>query len=908
MRNRLPEELLNGLGDPGVRFVFPSEIAAASALTAALAASGRRALPARRFVGWDAFKAEVFAGDAEGRPSTKAVRAVFARALAADNARAPFLRSVIPTQSAASSLRFARSIAAALPALRAVPDGPGEHLADWREIRRRYEAFMRARGLYEASWLGRSASRPDQRWTLLYPDLTEDWDDYAEAVLALPGASAVLSDGLGAEPARAARFGTAVEELRAVLLAIRDEVAAGADPAGIVISAAAPESILPLLEREAAVAGVPLDVREGRPLSDSSGGRLLADAKALAGSRMSFEALRRLLLDASRPWKEAEAARRLLDVGVRAYIVAPLPGGGDVWEASIGDDEPVRRLYRGLRTASSRIAAATDFRSLRAAFDGFKRAFIDEALWSRRQDDEMARCLAALDELDEAAGAAGLERVPGAADAWLEQLSETRYVPVSESGGVAVYRFPVAAGAMPDLHFVVNLAQGAAVAATRPLSFMRADERARLGAADRDLSAGLVRLLARSGGRVFMSYSEDGPDGVRPPHPAVDAVPPEAVGLAYDRRRWLPNLEADGLAAAGREAVEAFPAQAACARAAAVTVPAPAAADWAAAVPDAPATMGRPAADAVRASMSRDGRLRLSATAIEGYASCAFRRIFARTLKVEAMESGLSFIDSLLVGGIYHDAFGRLFRPLAAAGRTIVAPEATGEESRPSAADVDEAIGAAIAGAGAELGPMAAVLVSTAAPALRRDFRRAVAALVPALDGLVPAMVDDEDLIAPLRSVDADLYGRPDLVCLPPGTAPDAERLRAVIVDYKKSRIPRRADLQPAEDGTLGAIQIPAYTVLIRAAGLEPYAAYYLSVEKAGDGGKGLLEVFGPGAKPVIPADDLELLGPAVEAAAAGTAAVVERGSIYVPAVRDRDDVCEGCELRPVCRARYTVR
>ena len=45
-----------------------------------------------------------------------------------------------------------------------------------------------------------------------------------------------------------------------------------------------------------------------------------------------------------------------------------------------------------------------------------------------------------------------------------------------------------------------------------------------------------------------------------------------------------------------------------------------------------------------------------------------------------------------------------------------------------------------------------------------------------------------------------------------------------------------------------------------------------------------------------------------MEAAAAKTAAIIERGSIYVPAVRDRDDVCEGCELRPVCRARYAVR
>ena len=222
-------EVVARLDDPAARFAFPSEVAASSILAAALEATGRKALPARRFIGWDAFKSEVFAGDMRGRPSSKAIRAIFARTLALENAQDPFLRSVVPVSAAAASVRFAPSIASALPALRSIPDGRGDHVAEWREIRRRYEAFMSERGLYEAAWLGREAARVRDRWFLVYVDLTEDWDDYAEAVSALPGAGVMLSAEADDRPVPAARFGTVVEEIRAVLLTIRDAVEAGTE-------------------------------------------------------------------------------------------------------------------------------------------------------------------------------------------------------------------------------------------------------------------------------------------------------------------------------------------------------------------------------------------------------------------------------------------------------------------------------------------------------------------------------------------------------------------------------------------------------------------------------------------------------------------------------------------------------
>ncbi|MBN2874833.1 MAG: PD-(D/E)XK nuclease family protein [Spirochaetales bacterium] len=890
------QAVLARLDDPYARFVFPSDVAATSMLVAALEASGRRALPTRRFIGWDAFKAELFAGEHDQRPTTKAIRSLFARQLTTDNAATPFLRSIIPTAAASASTRFARTIAAALPALSSVPDGPGDQRADWRAIRDRYAEFMRDHGLYEASWLGRSASTSRDHWVLAYPDLTEDWDDYANAVAAIPGAFVILSTTLGQAPAAAARFGTLVEEVRAILQKIRDEILAGADSAGYAISVASPSSVLPILAREARVAGIALDIREGALLSESAGGRLLSDIIDLDSSSVSFDALRRLLLDSSRPWKDSVTARRLLDIGIRKHIVAPLPDGPDVWEASLGNDDEARKLYRGLRTASAKVANAGSFKALRLAYDSFRRAFLLE-LWSERQNDEIARSLAVLDELEEAASIAGIQGRVDAAMLWAERLADTRYLPVSKTSGIAVYRFPVAAGIQPETHFVLNLAEGAAVAAARPLSFLRADERNDAGAYDRDLSGGLIRWLAVSGKRVYLSYSESGPDGVRPPHSAVDARDPASLGVPYDRNRWLP---------APNTGVELFPSQTKSAASALITVFEPESPDWAAATPSAPATLSEANTREVVAALCRDNTLSLSVTTINGYASCPFQRIHARQLRVEAVASGLSFVDNLLLGRLYHDAFQRLFMPLAGAKLTVVAPEEDDPQAmRPTVQDMERAFEAALKALGREHGLMAETLVRTRKPVLWHSFHVSATNVLAVLDGFVPVMVDDEELYAPVRGVNAELRGRPDLVC---ARETQNGRPEAVLVDYKKSDLPKRDDLSPDEHGELAVLQIPAYVVLVEAAGYQPNAGYYLSIEKSGVGGKGILLVFGPGEKPCIHEKQLPLLEPAIVAAAGTTADMIRSGRVFIPARRDWTRVCTRCDLRSVCRAHYSVR
>ncbi|MBP7264931.1 MAG: PD-(D/E)XK nuclease family protein [Spirochaetia bacterium] len=900
--DQLGSIIASALGDARVRFVFPSEVAARDRLERALDQSGRQALPLARFLSWDAFKSLAFPGPPEGIPSSAAVRLVFARAMLADNARAPFLSALVPREHAARSPGFAGLVARALPALAALPDGQSPMLADWKQIRHRYAEFLAAKGLFEPGWNPRAAVDPPGSFIVFYPELTTDWPEYESAVRGMARVRVVDSDPGGGDPVPAARFPTLVDELRSVLRTIMDELSAGADPASVMISVAGPDGVLPVLEREAAVAGLRLDVREAKPLSDSSGGRLLADLAALASSGFSFHAARRLLLDASRPWQDPAAARALVDLGIRKHILATLPGT-DVWEASMGTkDARERSFYRSLRSAAGKVASAKTFAQLRSAFDSFRTAFLDEESWSPAQNDEIARCVRELEGLDEAARLAGLDPGPGVVNAFLDYLADIRYLPVSSGGGVAVYRYPVCAGALPDLHFAVNLSQDAAASSYRPLSFLRDDERERAGARDRDLSDGLVRLLARSGKRVFLSCSEDGPDGVRPAHQALRPLSPGDLGFKTGFGSW--PLDSDALP--GHTVELALPIQATSAVAALVTVfPGPGS-DYAQASEHEPASLPRDAAARVIAALADDqGRPRLSDTLIEELSACPFRRLFKRWLGAEPVATGLSFIDALMTGQLYHDTLARLLEPLRDHSMTIVAGQEAGETARPSEADLAASLETVVRDLGRDAGVVAAALVSAVGPALLRDLVRALDDLRTLLDGMVPVLVEGSPPDAPLPGLDAVLAGRLDLMAGPPGTDPLAPAGQpVVIVDFKKNKLPTAAELHP-EDGGPAKLQMPAYDFLATEAGYAPDSGWYLSIEGRARKDSALC-AFGPAAK--APPDHRDQRRQDLLDACSRVLAILSGGLVYVPDARDREALCSGCTLRPVCRVHYTVR
>lgn len=993
--------VLDLVDDHNVHFVFPSDIAADSVMRAALrelASSGRHAIARSRFLGWDEFKTDIFSGHSAFAPANKAARLLFAyRFLDSDEARAG-LPGILPPEGASSS--FARPIAGALPLLsdlrkwtrRAAMtrragrrqsdtdpwDGPGPGLTDrsadgqdaypfvirvpvgqtdpdlasepgtpgaylhfWSRIRTAYSDFLREHRLYEPGWKTRTPRYDGRYWVLFYPDLVTDWYRYRRAINTMSNATCILSDTLPDGRIHAARFATVIQELRASLADMRERLEQGADPSSMLISVAGPDATMPLLEREARVAGVPLDPRTASTLADTTPGRLLSDILALARTDMSFGALRRLLLDGSRTWKDGAAARQLLDAGIRNHILATPRDVPGIWDAALVGLPDARALFRSLRLHALHLAAATSFEDVRTAFDAFRQKFLVQH-WTPVQDSELATAIKALDDLRAISGrstGAKAEAVPGAASIWLDFLGLVRYVPQSTSIGIPVYAFPVAAGSMPQVHYVMNLAQGAATQDESPMSFAGLNERIACMVKDRDLSAGLIALLSVSGATVYCSYADEGADGFQPPHPALVPVAPDQCGPGPAGSRWLPDADKRAVQVADRTVPVVFPLQAVCASAALATVFRNPSTDWTAGTAGSPVSMNGGARDAVIAGMThREGLLRLSATSIEGYLGCPFRQLFGRFLGVEAIETGLSFLDNLVYGQLYHDAFSALFGTIGADGGRVRASAFVGAADVAGVAASGGAVGAgaadsagsAAAGAGASTlvegtadalpgasfgaaiarlerthGILAAVLARTMAPYLENQFREAFRTLVGALDGLVPVMTDRDYLGVDLPDYGFELYGKPDLVCAE-ATAHDGRE--AVIVDYKKSVLPKKEELLPDADGHVAKIQIAQYDALVEGAGFVPRSAWYLSIEGT-DGKKvpRLVCVFGS-RDAIVSAEQYPGLRTALVSAASRTATLVREGSVFLPDPADRWSVCSHCDLKAVCRVNYTVR
>ncbi|GAB1433303.1 hypothetical protein MASR2M29_19280 [Spirochaetota bacterium] len=893
------DEIIKRLDQKACRFVFPSEAAAQSALLGAIKKSGKKALAASRFISWDSYKALVFPGLEDKKPASKAVRLLFANGLLSENENFPFLRTIIPTEAAKQSMRFLNHISASLPALFAIPESKNDILKDWAEIKKHYSAFMEERGFYEPSWLARKAAKPEGKWLLLFPDLVSDWDDYSGIISDLPDTELLLSDWLGNEKTEARHYNTIVEELRALLMDLHERMQKEPKPKSVIISLASPDSMLPILKREAAMAGVRLNTRKAKTLAESCGGRLFRDILAIAGSRTDFSALRRLIMDGSRPWKEAATGKRLLKVGIEKHLLTRLPDAPDSWEEALAHDSEAKSLYKGLKSSAQNIKAAENFSDLKTAFDKFKWAFFYEEKWNKLQNDEIARAMILLDELAEAAQNSGLKSISNAAELYTAMLEESLYLEASASGGIFVYPFPAAAGAFPDLHYVVNLNQKASAALSRPMAFLRADVRSGLGISDRDMSAGLIRLLAQSGQSTVLSYSRDGPDGVSPPHYVLK------LGDAdYRTEAWLPNQEA-----AAQTLSTVFPVQKLSAGTALKTVFPGSKPDWSKGLPAKPQQLAAFSKDAVIEHEYRNSKPLLSATSMEEYDSCSFRRIYSRVLGIRETESGLSFIDNRLLGDLYHKAFFYLLTPIAEKKLGFVAAAAAGEKSRPDAAAAAKAMEKAMANLEQEEGQMTHALAKGLYPLLLNSFTDAVFTLREQADGYKVLYADNRWLEAGLDNGGIMLRGRPDLVCT---KEIGGGQQKVIIIDFKKKKLPSKKQQAFQPDGSLIKLQIPVYSLLAESMNLGLEKAFLLSIEGEDNNGAKASLVLAKDKlgrqEPAIYLEDKDRMHDALKEKAGLIAKEIANGKVFVPKMEDRAEVCASCYYKALCRVHYTMR
>ncbi|MDR0375840.1 MAG: PD-(D/E)XK nuclease family protein [Treponema sp.] len=576
--------IIEALPDRRAHFVFPTGVAASFWAQEAAKASLQPVAP-NRFFAWDGFKTQALsARQADKQAINRATRILFTSNFLLENRKAKFLGEYIPPEYADSYGSFLTSMVKLLPALDGILRRPGAtsaqdaYFADLRLIHEKYSRFLEEHQIYEPAWSRADFKRTGVSWTLFFPELAEDWEEYREELMdiaaecgatarkddapiriipveavappsrnsAQPGGLSDCESGAGCGASSYGRkflcFRSTAQEYKWLALTCRrllDED--GLCPEDICISVAGNGSVDRLVH-EFHLYGLFADVRQEKPLPKHPGGRIFSALSACQSKRWSYAALSGLLLDRAFPWKAKDSIAILMEFGLRYHCVSGFPEASsvrssqyhevDVWEKTFEQHRnqefagamvsSIELFYERLKKDILALLDADNFVKLRERWHIFEKNHLDRAAIDPETDKIIGKSIASLQELIEAG-----ERFPNiyqkyagsAFPVFQSYIQEEPYVYESKERGIPVYAYTVAAGIAPPVHFIVNMNQDdAAVVYDGRSSFLREDRKNRLCIQDRDISAEFIKAYLVSAAIPVFTVADRTFSGAAAPH------------------------------------------------------------------------------------------------------------------------------------------------------------------------------------------------------------------------------------------------------------------------------------------------------------------------------------------------------------------------------------------------------
>lgn len=896
--------------------VFPAEIAAAFWRRELVQSTDRRAVREDRIISWDTFKEAVFADRSNRRPANRTARRLFARWLAEENARSPFLSALIAPAHAAHSTLFVGKIEQLLPPLHQLRSRYSEKLDaasrnDIEEIYQRYAAYLRRAERFEPSWQQIERSERVGKYTIHFPEVIEDYPEFVRAIDKIP----TLSERRIPKSAIPAllEFGNAHEEVAWLLGRLEELLDGGVRPERIAVTVGNTESYLPYLAAEAGRREIPLAPRAGKVLSAYPGGRFFSLLRDLVADDFSLHAMKSLLLNGAIPIRDREAAREIVRCGIDSGVVrSSVSGRRDEWEQALRgriallderdrQEEAERRerteraleLYRSLARGTNDLVNAGTFAELRRRLYRLFAVLLDTDAWDHTNVLVFQRCMEVLTDCIEESRADGYA-VSSPFTAWLTLIDSQIYVPRGAEEGIPVYPYRVAAGIAPDYHFVVNCSNEAARVLSVQWSFLREDQRESLGLHGAEMTDGFLTLYALSGSEVLFSYARESFSGPQiAPFTFVGdgTVLPAETGAgepaAEDPFEREPSLWSG---ASGEIPDTLYPVQRAGARYIAQTGLLHRAPDYGA---------GRVTetdlrnALVARCGREKPGRVLLSATDLQRYVACPFSYLLMRPLAIDDEYYQVDQDDPRLLGTLYHDVLEHLFGTIRDEDGVL----------RSDRLDRYQEILREVLGAVSDGRLMNA----------RRLLPPARHAVAYRLEGAVDALLREEvtahDRYQILKAESwhrtkladpvVELVGRIDRLLRNP------ESGELVLVDYKRKNLPKKRDLGIADPAdTLTAMQLPMYSLLLEENGATVERVLYCSIEngtwhRVYDGGE-----F-PGWRSWHSGESWSAAVGEVRERIAAVSQGIREGDFRFP---DPEHGCESCVFRGICRTKFRVR
>ncbi|AEF80533.1 PD-(D/E)XK nuclease family protein [Leadbettera azotonutricia] len=540
--NIIVETIKREIANQEVRFVFPSGLAADLWARRTCTLGLARSIAGNRFLAWDYFKEEVIREEVKDKsPASQVVRKLFAELLVKKNAEATILENadkirqnvdsagrprrgasgfpllaVIPPEHAKGGSVFTASIAQALPSLaywenlksntRRENDDEDK---DYEIIKKEYKEFLDHYKFFEPSWEKAKIKTGKIRYIIFFPELIEDFQEYAE-LLKPPLATKILLDSL--EPARPELllYKSVREEIRSAVLEIRRLHQEQKIPyEKIAISLPGLEDMEPCLIRELSLFHIPYIRRAGKKLGENSIGRLFSRINDCAANSFSFNSLKALILS-DLPWKNPESNDALINFGIVNNCVSPYSQGKDlidVWESAFKDaykdeEKKLASYYWDLKRKINDLAGSKTLKDIRKYYFAFRR-LLDMDKISDADNAVLGRCIEELNSLIELEDKLGDAILQSPLNFYISLLGEKSYVPAGQKPGVNIFPWRVAAASPFQYHFVLNASQNDSMVLYQSLKFLGQDKRKLLNLEDHDATPAFFLLC--NAGRISAS-------------------------------------------------------------------------------------------------------------------------------------------------------------------------------------------------------------------------------------------------------------------------------------------------------------------------------------------------------------------------------------------------------------------
>jgi hypothetical protein len=878
--NPVDRILIENCENPGALFVFPTDVALNRWADRLLRLRGGGTVAMEQFTAWDSFKQESIRSRMQDKKSIPSLlRKIFAARLLAENAaavktggpKAAIFSSLIPPEYSAAASSFAPWLSLTLPQLGSwFEKVSGKPVADLTEEDRnspafadgddrdicvlaaRYKKFLDENRLFEPAWEKPPFDDSGRDCFIFFPECLSDYCEYqgllekAEQVSIVPLAESGAAGSFKTYFHTNARSEITEAALYIRNLAEKEQVSWDS----IVVCVPDTEDYEPYVLREFANRNIPAVRRAGKPLSSYPAGRLFSALLDCHRRNFSFETVSNLLLNSHLPWKNREIIDQLVDFGIRNNCLCSWVEGGkkeDVWLDAFASlagrrETLAHNFYRDLKTSVEKLCGAPSFAEIRKRYFVFRERFLDTAECLPETDTVLSRCVSELLRLEEIEESFPGINAPDPYRFFVEHLDETRYLPQENSSGVSILPYRTAAPAPFDCHIVLGASQENLSEVFPRLAFLPRLKKEKLGVKDIDASKVFIDLHKLNSERPAVFFcSQESFSGFAIPHAGLELsgkarmrYGDSETGFApdlFDReRRFLSGLggrpdspsgclhevQAEGFRAF-MERRQARPGSDGETR---------------------PSGMGgRLFTELARKRYGGEGdfqgKLRVSATAMEPYFRCAAEWLFARILRLESVRMETSLMAENIMGSLYHAILNRFFNAIREKGGVLALPE--GEEFPGpyrsllalSAAEVFDGL-PRLPG---ESRPLSALTVRFLRAGKEAAVKQTELLLLVLLRYFGGFRVAGSETAYTLAEENHYLMGKIDLLLV---DERDGEEGGAVIVDFKLNYLPRRADCIGKGERGLQNFQIPMYLSLAEASGCPPvHSALFFRILKA---------------------------------------------------------------------------